>query len=333
MAEAQPKLFRNEAIAHQRARGLHAEVLQIDSRATRRGFALLGTAMIVLLGFLTFGRLNEYASGPAFVQLEGRTPVSATVMGLVTQVEVKPGDRVEAGDVLVRFDAADEAAELRAATEEFESQVAKLLMRPSDPATREALVGLRSRRELAEQRVEQRALRAPHGGFVGDVRVREAQLVEPGMRVLDLQDSAASATLVALLPGRYRPLLRAGHRLRFEVDGFHQRAHEFVVSRVGDQILGPGEAARYLGRDLADAFAIRGPVVVVQAALPSTSFEVDGQRYEFASGMYGEAEAVVRDEPIAYAFVPGLRAWVERVRSLEPRRVLGAAMKWVKHAN
>jgi membrane fusion protein (multidrug efflux system) len=328
MADKRAPLFRDEAIAHQRARGLHAEMLQIDTGATRGGFLLLGAALIIVLAFLVLARVNEYASGPAFVQLEGRTALSASVMGLVARVEVKPGDRVAAGDVLVRFHASDEAAELRATSEEFENQLSKLLLRPSDAATREALVSLRTRRELAEQRAEQRTLRAPHAGIVGDVRVREAQLVEPGMRVLDLQDSSASATLIALLPGRYRPLLQAGRRLRFEVDGFHHRAHEFAVSRVGDQILGPGEAARYLGRDLADAFAIQGPVVVVQAALPSTSFEVDGQRYGFASGMFGQAEAVVRDEPVAYAFIPGLRPWVERVRSLGPLRALAG---WVKH--
>lgn len=328
MADARPALFRNEAIAHQRARGLHAEALAIDTQATHWGFPLLCAGTIAVVAFLALGRLNEYASGPAFVQLEGRTALSSSVMALVAKVEVKPGDRVEAGDVLVRFHASDEAAELRAASEEFDSQLAKLLLRPNDPTTREALVSLRSRRELAQQRAEQRTLRAPHRGLVGDVRVREAQLVEPGMRVLDLQDSTASATLIALMPGRYRPLLKAGHRLRFEVDGFHQRAHEFVVSRVGDQILGPSEAARYLGRDLADAFAIGGPVVLVQAALPSTSFEVDGQRYEFASGMFGKAEAVVRDEPVGYAFIPGLRSWVERVTASAALRDFAA---WVKH--
>lgn len=328
MAETRTPLFRNEAVAHQRARGLHAEALAIDPRATRWGFPLVCAGAAAVIAFLSLGRLSEYASGPAFVQLEGRTALSATVTGLVTKVYVKPGDRVEEGDELVRFHASDEAAELRAASNEFDNQLAKLLLRENDPATREALVSLRSRRELAQQRADQRTLLAPHGGFVGDVRVRESQLVEPGMRVLDLQDSAASATLIALLPGRYRPLLRAGHALRFEVDGFHQRAHEFVVSRVGDQVLGPGEAARYVGRDLADAFAIPGPVVLVQASLPSTSFVVEGQRYEFASGMFGLAEAVVRDEPIAYAFIPGLRPWVERVAAAEPLRDLAA---WVKH--
>jgi membrane fusion protein (multidrug efflux system) len=328
VAKAKPQLFRSEAVAHQRARGLHAEVLAIDTGATAFGFGLLCAALAALLAFLVLGRLNEYASGPAFVQLDGRTTLSASVTGLVTDVLVKPGDRVQAGDVLVRFHASDEVAELRAASQEFDSQLAKLLLRPDDAATREALVSLRTRRELARQRQEQRSLRAPHSGVVGDVRVREGQPVEPGMRILDLQGSASAATLIALLPGRYRPLLHAGDRLRFAVDGFHERAQDLELSRVGDQIVGPSEAARYVGRDLADAFAINGPVVLVEAKLPQTSFEMDGRRYDFANGMFGKAEAAVRNEPVAYAFIPGLRPWVERVRSMEAMR---AIWSWVQH--
>ncbi len=328
MANPNPPLFRDEAIAHQRARGLQAEMLAIDDRATAWGFRLLCGGLLATVAFLTLGRIDEYASGPALVQLEGSTTLAATTAGLVTKVEVKPGDRVQAGDVLVRFHASDELAELQASSREFDNQLAKLLLRPGDTATREALVSLRTRRELALQRAEQRTLRAPHGGIVGDVRVRDSELVEAGMRVLDLQHSASSATLIALLPGRYRPLLKAGDRLRFEIDGFHQRAHELVLTRVGDQIVGPAEAARFVGRDLADAFAIDGPVVLVQAKLPKNSFEIDGQRYAFASGMFGKAEARVRDEPIAYAFVPGLRPWVERMESATPIRTLTS---WVTH--
>ena len=68
-------------------------------------------------------------------------------------------------------------------------------------------------------------------------------------------------------------------------------------------------------------------MVLVQAALPSTSFVADGQRYQFTSGMFGLAEAVVRDEPLAYAFVPGLRPWIQRLRSLSPVQRLA---DWVK---
>ena len=312
-------IFRREAIEHRRARGMQAELVVLDAAATSWGFRLLCAGMVALLAFVTLGRVSEYAAGPAFVQLDGRTPLTAEAAGLVSAVAVKPGDHVQQGDELVRFSAEEEASELQAATVEFDSQLAKLLLQPDDPATREALVSLRSRRDLAQQRRNRRVLRAPQAGIIGDVRVRPGQVVEPGMRLIDLQATATAATVTALLPGRYRPLLRAGDRLRFQVDGFHHLAHELVVSRVGEQIVGPSEAARFVGRDLADAFSITGPVVLVEASLPTTRFALDGQPYDFASGMYGQAEVAVRNEPIAYTFVPSLKPWVERVTGGDAR--------------
>jgi membrane fusion protein (multidrug efflux system) len=322
------KLFRPEAIEHQRARGLRSELITLDERSTSWGFRLLVAGMLAAIAFVAWGRLNEYASGPAFVQLDGRTALTASGAGLVTSVLVKPGDQVKAGDELVRFHDSDEVAELQAASKEFDSQLAKLLLAPDDSVTREALVSLRSRRVLAEERRARRAMRAPHAGIVGDVRVREGQVVEPGMRLMDLQGAATSATVTALLPGRYRPLLHVGAKMRFEIDGFHLLTHELKIAQVGAQIVGPGEAARFVGRDIADAFSITGPVVLVQASLPKTSFTMAGQRYEFASGMLGKAEAVVRNEPIAYSFIPSLKQWTERVSRLSAGLVQRLKM-WV----
>lgn len=305
-------IFRPEALEHQRSRGPAAELVVLDAAATNWGFGLLCAAMAAFMVFVTLGRVNEYASGPAFVQLDGRAPLTADAAGLVTSVSVRPGDRVEAGAELVRFHAAEEIAELQAATREFDNQVAKLLLKPDDPMAREALIQLRTKRDLAQQRCDRRVLRAPQAGVIGDVRVRAGQVVEPGMRVIDLQAEATAATVTALMPGRYLPLLKAGDTLRFEVDGFRHLPHELVISRVGEQIVGPAEAARFVGRDLADAVQIQGPVVLVEAALPSTHFAMDGQGYDYANGMFGKAEAVVRNEPIAYAFVPSLKQWVER---------------------
>jgi hypothetical protein len=54
---------------------------------------------------------------------------------------------------------------------------------------------------------------------------------------------------------------------------------------------------------------------LVQAQLPSSTFESDdGKRLSFAHGMQGKAESVVRNEPIAYVFIPALKQWVEQVR-------------------
>jgi hypothetical protein len=116
-----------------------------------------------------------------------------------------------------------------------------------------------------------------------------------------------------MLPGRYRPLIKAGANMRFEVEGFQRRAQEIQITSVSDQVVGPAEAARYLGREISDAFPVEGPVVLVQAELAQSYFEAEGERFDYAHGMHGRAETVVRNEPVAYAFLPGLRQWVERV--------------------
>lgn len=311
---AQAPLFRKEAIEHQAKRhASRAEVLNIGPASVEWGFRFACVVITVALAFVVLGRLNEYATGPALVRLDGRIPMTATHAALVTHVEVAPGDVVNPGDVLVRFYANAEAAELEAASREFDDQLLKLLQRPDDMVAKESLVSLRTRRDLAKSRLDQLTLRAPQRAIVGDVRVRPGQLVEPGMSALELVDTKAKGMVIALLPGRYRPMIKKGGKLRFELDGFQRRAHELKLSHVGDQIIGPAEAARYLGQDLAGAVAIAGPVVLVQAELPKNTFEVDGENFKFAQGTPGKAETVVRSEPIAYAFIPALKQWVERV--------------------
>jgi membrane fusion protein (multidrug efflux system) len=306
-------LFRREAVEHQQKKTSRSELLRISDGATAWMFWILCAALVVSLFFMSIGRLNEYATGPAIIRIDGRTSVTADRAALVAAVLVSPGDRVKQGQVLVQLFASEEAAELEAVAQEFDDQLLKLLSKPEDGAAREALVSLRTRRELSRSRLEQRSLRAPHDGTLGDVRVRPGQMVEPGMSVLELSGDQVTATVLAMLPGRYRPLLKSGSTLRFEMDGFQRRAQEIEISSVGDQVVGPAEAARYLGKDLADAFPVQGPVVLVQAQLAETYFDAENERFQYAHGMAGRAETVVRNEPVAYAFLPGLRQWVERV--------------------
>ncbi|MGH7269208.1 MAG: efflux RND transporter periplasmic adaptor subunit [Polyangiaceae bacterium] len=321
-------LFRREALEHQSARGAPAALLQIDAESTAWGFYLLCAGMLVALVFVAFGRMNEYATGPAFVRLDEHLTLSSSFSALVSKIEVAPGAVVEEGAVLVRFSDATETAELDSVSHEYNDQLAKLLQLPNDPVARDALVALRARRELAKTKLEQRTLRAPRRGVVGDVLVREGQLVEAGASIVALQEPESTATVVALLPGRYRPLLHEGAVLRFELEGFHRHAYELPIDTVGDQIIGPAEAGRYVGHDSADAFSFSGPVVLVQAKIHGTRFDADGQHFSFANGMYGKAETVVRNEPVAYGFVPSLKPIAERFR---PRAWLAEYFSWIVH--
>ena len=73
-------------------------------------------------------------------------------------------------------------------------------------------------------------------------------------------------------------------------------------------MIGPAEAKRYLGEEIADAVTLTGPVVLVAARLPSATFEVEGQTRRFHDGMWAQAEVRVRSERVLVALIPALRA-------------------------
>jgi membrane fusion protein (multidrug efflux system) len=114
-------------------------------------------------------------------------------------------------------------------------------------------------------------------------------------------------SLLAFLPGHARPFLRPGMSLRVELDGFRYAYREVVIESVGDQVIGPVEVKRYLGPDLEDAVKVDGPLVLVKARMPSSSFESEGKVLGYFDGMSARAEARVRAEPIFLALFPGLK--------------------------
>ena len=127
------------------------------------------------------------------------------------------------------------------------------------------------------------------------------------MPLCTLQDDTQSTgTLTALLPGQFLPLLRDGQTLRLTLDGFEKDVQALRIERVGDQIIGPTEAARYLGRELGDAFPLAGPVVLVHARLPATQFKSRHVAYSYYHGMHGRAEVAVRTRSIIRTLMPEL---------------------------
>lgn len=300
-------LFRREAVDYQRQGGARGDVLRLTPRSLIATQWLLALALVVGLYYAFAGQIDEHAAGPAVVFVDGLNELTAPRAGVVASVEVAPGEQVEQGQALVRMVSSTETAELETVERELADQLAKLLADPSDAVARESMVSLRSRRELARLSLERQVMRAPLSGTVGDVRVRPGQLVEPGMPVVSVHSEHAGARLMAMLPGRYRPLLHPGGRLRFVADGFPREVHGLAIERVGDQIIGPVDAARYLGLDATAATQLDGPVVLVQARLPALSFSSEGGTYRFHHGMRGHAESAVRHESIAFTFVPGLK--------------------------
>jgi membrane fusion protein (multidrug efflux system) len=301
------RIFREEALRHHEGHREEGDVLRISPAWTRWTYWVL-LALVLAAGLYSFfGTLPEYASGPAVVKVEGRSDMTVEAPGIVASVEVRTGQRVEAGQPLVSFLSREETAALERIQRELELQLVRVLREPSDEAARQALTSLRAELELAQARQQARTLRAPHAGVVSALRVRPGQYVNPGESVVSLVGEDVQASLVALLPGGYRPLLEPGRTLRVELNGFPHEYQTFTIESVGDQIVGPGEVRRFLGADIADALSLSGPMVLVRARSSSPGFTSQGRTFNYFDGMLAEANARVRSDRILVTLIPGLK--------------------------
>jgi hypothetical protein len=301
-------LFRREALERYQSLDEAHDPLRLSPSWTRWTYWTLLAALAGAVLFAAIGEIKEYASGAAVVWMGTRDDVTADSGGTVIAVEALPGQRVRPGQVLVRLREAQEAAELARLDQEFELQLLNRLRDPSDPGPEQALIGLRTQRQLASERLGERTLRAPSAGWASDVRVRPGQYLTAGQQVLSIVRDQDRPTVVVLLPGEYRPQVRRGMPIRLEISGYRYAYQSLTVDSVGEEVVGPGEARRYLGAEIGDALQLTGPVVILKARLPRPTFEAEGHTYRFHNGMHGNAEVEVRREKILIALVPGLRA-------------------------
>jgi membrane fusion protein (multidrug efflux system) len=95
--------------------------------------------------------------------------------------------------------------------------------------------------------------------------------------------------------------------MRLELTGYRYAYQNLVLDSVAEEVIGPAEARRYLGNQVADALPIDGPVTVVRAQLPGSSFTVDGETFFYHDGMPATAEVRLRSESILLTLVPALR--------------------------
>lgn len=301
--------FRPEAVAHATVHRTEGDVLRLSSEWTRAlTFRLLVGLVLTALAYVVIGRLHDYGSGQAVVLMTGRSDLRAKRAATVRAIDVRLGEHVAQGAILVRFASEFEIAELNELRREIDGELAKTLRDPSDVAARAALASLIARRELATVHLEEFSPRAPRAGVVTDVRIRPGQVVGAGDVLVTLADEAAECSVLAMIPGQYRPRLQPGARLRFEVTGYRYAYQHLTVAEVGEEIVGPSEVQRHLGKEIADALDLRGPIELVRASLPACTFTVDGQPFQFHHGMTGTASVRAHSERIIFALVPAARA-------------------------
>ena len=95
--------------------------------------------------------------------------------------------------------------------------------------------------------------------------------------------------------------------LRLEITGYPYADVPTSIKIVGNQVIGPTEARRFLRPDIADSFPLTGPVVVIEGRLTTDTFYAGAQEYRLLDGMQATAEVRVRRERILLRLIPGLR--------------------------
>ncbi len=292
--QAPQQLFRQEALEHHSRPEVRGGLLQISPLWARSTYWII--LLLVLVGGvgLALVDINDYAMGPVLVQVKGLEDVTATAGGRVSRVLVQRGQRVKAGEPLVELYSSVESVERERLEQEFRTLLATTLLNPLNTAAQQVVSTMRSQLELSQARLSERSLRAPFDGVINDLRVREGQFLGPGEVVASVLREGAESWAQALLPGRYRPMIKPGQRLRLELEGFPYQFQELEVANISDELVGPAEVRRYLGPALGDAVPLQGPVVVVEARLPASTFQADGRTYHYYTGMPGVARVEVR---------------------------------------
>lgn len=182
--------------------------------------------------------------------------VNARVSAVVDQVLVREGERVRAGQLLVRQDTADLKDQLRQAeanlaaaqvdlqlTAALEQKKTELRqkgyiseidwaaargeteVKRSTVAVREAAVAI-ARKALADA-----ALTAPMTGIVAARSVEPGTQVMPGQALLTVVD-LGELELAAAVPARDVPRIRVGDSLAFRVDGYGNRDFTGTLARI-----------------------------------------------------------------------------------------------------
>lgn len=274
-------IFRREAIEYRQVSRAESPLLLVWPGWAAWTYRLLLFLVAISVSLAVVAPLPRHVQGTALIRAGSPSPVSAQSSGMIDTLLVEPGTFVSTGAAIVRFHAAEEEQQLRALTREIDSTVIQMLAHPDDAVIKRTVASLTAQASLLRARVDSRTLVAPRDGRVLDVRVKPGQYVNAGDVILTLSSEGSRLLAVALLPGDQRPFLHVGQSLRLELSGVRHSYIDATITHVDESVVGPAEARRILGADVADAVALSGPQAVVLASLPEPTFEFDGRRFEY----------------------------------------------------
>jgi RND family efflux transporter MFP subunit len=298
--------------------------------------------------------------------------VKSTVAGEVRRVLVREGEAVRQGAVLVEIDVTDARTRLDAALadqaerrarldmaarnrdtnlgllkQNFISQNAFDQLQSTLQASQAAVQWADAQVKLARKAIDDAVVRAPMAGMVAKRLVNGGERVMPDAPLLQLVD-LSHLELDATLPASDMPRVALGQTVRFNVDGFGERAFEGKVDRI-NPLTEAGSRAIKLFVTVPNPQAVlrggmfaQGRVSLSEATptpvIPATAvFEEAGQSYVFtvldnklvkqavtmglkdeASGQIAITQGMLPGQQVVRLRMTGLKAGVSVVMSALP---------------
>lgn len=174
------------------------------------------------------------------------TQVTTESPGVISEIHFKPGDRVNAGDVLLQLNASTEVATLKSleATARLNAvqadryrELATKQLVSRDEADKRIADAASARAEADAQRalVARKTIRAPFSGVLGIRKVNLGQYVNPGDELVSLQ-SLDPIYLNFTLPEQRLPQVQTGTVVTATVDAMPGRSFEGTITSVEPQV-------------------------------------------------------------------------------------------------
>lgn len=305
-------LYRGEALEAHRSRGHEGVPINLTPSWVKRTYPILIVTLLVAVVVSVFITVPTYSTGQGVVILQGTT-VTASAGGVVDQILVQQGDKVRAGQILVKLHSANEEAELAQATSELNNSLTTYMQDQTDDTAKKSLANATARKERAQAAVDQRVIRARRAGVISDRRVQQGQALQVGDHIAQIVDPATEPEVIAFLPGKDRPRLKVGQTLQVELGGYKKIRELATITSVSNEVIGGNEAAKVLGQQLADALKLQGGggnYVIVKARLPKRTFETENRTYYYHHGMLAVTEVKIQSKPFLVTLLPALEKYL-----------------------
>ncbi|ULG70372.1 efflux RND transporter periplasmic adaptor subunit [Marinobacterium sediminicola] len=154
--------------------------------------------------------------------------LSAELGGKIDQSPVREGERVEQGQLLIKFDCALQAAQLQKAraqlagalnTYKGSQRMAELNAIGSVELNNSKVEVDKARADVAylDATVQRCSLKAPYAGVIGEKKVREQEFVQAGQPLLEIIDDSA-LELEFIVPSRWLSWLVPGYAFEVSIE-------------------------------------------------------------------------------------------------------------------